>query len=121
MLVKSKWLKKILPLPLKSKYILHDYWTALIVSKFGKIGYIDEPLVKYRQHIENVIGSRRRSDKIDNFDEMRNLFIDVKKDHFKTFMDRADDFDDDNIKKINKDAYKYFDDLKKVKNASFRK
>lgn len=59
MLVKSKWLEKILPLPQKSNYILHDYWTALLVSKFGKITYLDEPLVKYRQHVGNNIGSQK--------------------------------------------------------------
>ena len=74
--------------PHDSKYILHDYWTALVVSKFGKLGYIDEPLVKYRQHFENRVGSKRKSDSINDFEEMRNLFIDVKLDHFKVFKNK---------------------------------
>ena len=120
MLVKSKWIEKILPLPEKSKYILHDYWTALIVSRFGKMAYIDEPLVKYRQHIKNRIGSQRKSDQINDFEEMRNLFIDVKKDHFKTFMSRAEDFDDENLKNLDKIAYQYFYDMKNVKNINIK-
>ena len=74
MLVKSKWIEKILPLPRKSKYILHDYWTALVVGKVGKMSYVEETMVKYRQHIDNNIGSKKRSDEINNFNEMRNLF-----------------------------------------------
>lgn len=120
MLVKSKWLDKILPLPTKSKYILHDYWTALIVSRFGKITCIEEPQVKYRQHISNSIGSKRRSDEIKNFEDMRNLFIDVKRDHFKTFIKNEDVFDDENISNLNKISCKYFDNLRNVKNLNFK-
>lgn len=120
MLVKSKWLDKILPLPKKSNYILHDYWTALVVSKFGKMAYLEEPQVKYRQHFDNCIGSKRRSDEIQNFDEMRDLFMNVKKDHFKTFMQNADCFEDDEMQNLNKISYQYFQDLKKVKKWNFK-
>lgn len=120
MLVKSKWLDKILPLPHKSAYILHDYWTALIVSKFGKMAYIEEPQVKYRQHIDNRIGSKRRSDEINDFEQMRDLFIDVKKDHFKILMQNADIFEDEKIKDLNKLAYQYFENLKNVKKVSLK-
>lgn len=120
MLVRSKWLAKILPLPKKSDYILHDYWTALVVSKFGKMAYLEEPQVKYRQHFDNCIGSKRRSDEIQNFDEMRALFMDVKKDHFKTLIQNSDCFEDDEIRNLNKISYQYFQDLKKIKNWSFK-
>lgn len=119
MLVKSKWLEKILPIPKKSKYILHDYWTALMVSQTGKMAYIEEPLVKYRQHFDNRIGSKKRSDEIKDFDEMRDLFIEVKKDHFKTFMQNADCFEE-KMKDLNKVSYQYFCDLKKVKKGSLK-
>ena len=120
MLVKSKWLNKILPLPHKSEYILHDYWVALIVSKFGKMAYVSQPQIDYRQHIDNRVGSKRRSDSIQNFEEMRNLFIDVKKDHFKTFIKNAECFEDDEIEELNKKCYEYFDSLKSIKKISFK-
>lgn len=120
MLVKSKWIDQVLPLPNKSKYILHDYWIALIISRFGKMSYIEEPQVRYRQHIDNRIGSKRKSDEISNFNEMRDLFIDVKKDHFKILIQNADVFEDDDIKELNKISYQYFDDLKKVKNINLK-
>lgn len=115
MLVKSKFLEKILPLPHQSKYILHDYWTALVVSKFGKMSYVDEPLVKYRQHGENQIGSKKKSDEIQDFNQMRNLFIDVKKDHFKIFMQNSEVFEDEEIELLNKKSYEYFQSLKNVR------
>ena len=120
MLVKSKWINKILPIPHNSNYILHDYWTALVVSKFGKLEYIDEPLVKYRQHIENQVGSKRKSDLINDFEEMRNLFIDVKLDHFKVFKNNKSFFEDDRITLLNDTVYKYYEHLKKVRNISLK-
>lgn len=35
---------------------MHDWWIALIGSFFGKIFYLDEPLLLYRQHEKNVVG-----------------------------------------------------------------
>ena len=35
----------------------HDGWTASIVSYYGKIKYIHEPLLRYRQHDGNVLGA----------------------------------------------------------------
>lgn len=38
---------------------VHDYWFALVASAFGHIVAIDEPLIEYRQHGENVTGAKR--------------------------------------------------------------
>ena len=97
MLVKSKWINDFLPLPKKSKYILHDYWIALVISQSGRIGYIDEATVKYRQHTNNSIGSYTRSEQMKTLDEVRNLFIDVKIDHFQTFLQNENHFQFDII------------------------
>lgn len=35
----------------------HDSWTYLVLAAFGKIGYLDEPLLEFRQHAANVSGS----------------------------------------------------------------
>lgn len=45
-------------LPMPEKAIIHDWWIGLVASKFGQIGYIDEPTIKYRQHGSNVIGAK---------------------------------------------------------------
>lgn len=39
--------------------VMHDWWTYLCVSAFGKVIYHDKPSVLYRQHEENLIGGNR--------------------------------------------------------------
>lgn len=34
----------------------HDWWVAVSAALLGKIYYIDEPLHKYRQHLNNAVG-----------------------------------------------------------------
>ncbi len=36
--------------------LMHDAWIALVASAFGHIGFVNEPLYKYRQHNINVLG-----------------------------------------------------------------
>ncbi len=47
-----------LPFP-DAPELLHDWWLALLVSGLGAIARIDEALVDYRQHGDNVIGAKR--------------------------------------------------------------
>ncbi len=50
-------LRKILQgsaLPRQARY--HDWWIGLIAASFGKIGYVKERTLYYRQHGENVVG-----------------------------------------------------------------
>lgn len=37
--------------------MMHDGWLAFIAAAFGRIKYIDQPTMKYRQHNTNVQGS----------------------------------------------------------------
>ncbi|MGB4247129.1 MAG: glycosyltransferase family 2 protein [Pseudohongiellaceae bacterium] len=47
-----------LALPIHDNAIMHDWWLALVASAFGRIAYIEEPLIDYRQHGANTIGAR---------------------------------------------------------------
>lgn len=47
---------KLLRGELPSAIRMHDWWLALIGAAFGKVAYLDEPLLLYRQHERNVIG-----------------------------------------------------------------
>lgn len=38
--------------------VMHDWWIMLIASAFGKIDYVNEPTILYRQHGNNAIGTR---------------------------------------------------------------
>ena len=120
MLVKSKWINEFMPLPKTSKYVLHDYWISLVISQKGKIGYLDEPTIKYRQHTGNRVGSKTKSEELKNLDEVRKLFIDVKVEHFKTFIQNENKFKSNSYKELNKKALKYYEELKLVKNFSLK-
>lgn len=37
--------------------IMHDWWVAIIAEQFGKVGYLDEPTILYRQHGNNTVGA----------------------------------------------------------------
>ena len=43
-------------LPIQSKSIMHDWWLFLVCCYFGRIEFVPNTLVKYRQHSKNQIG-----------------------------------------------------------------
>lgn len=117
---KKELIEKVLPLPNTSKYVLHDYWIPLIISQQGKIDYIEEPLIKYRQHKNNKIGSKKRSNEIKKLDEIRKLFIEVKKEHFTVFIENEEKFVDEKVKEFNKIALNYYEMLETKNNFNFK-
>lgn len=38
--------------------VMHDWWIMLTASALGKVGYLEEPTILYRQHTGNVVGAR---------------------------------------------------------------
>lgn len=47
-----------LALPVPTEAVMHDWWIALVAAGLGRIGYVDAPLVGYRQHGANTLGAR---------------------------------------------------------------
>ena len=45
-------------LSISSKAIMHDWWIGLVATAFGKIGFIEESTIKYRQHGKNDTGAK---------------------------------------------------------------
>jgi len=41
--------------------VMHDWWLVLLASAFGEIDMIEKPTILYRQHLDNVLGSNKRS------------------------------------------------------------
>jgi glycosyltransferase involved in cell wall biosynthesis len=48
--------------PIPDGYYVHDHYLALMASFFNKITYCDKPLIFYRQHSANQIGSSKLKD-----------------------------------------------------------
>ena len=44
--------------PVSRQAIMHDWWLALVATAFGKLVFIERPLVYYRQHGTNTIGAK---------------------------------------------------------------
>lgn len=120
MLMKKEIISKVLPLPKKSKYVLHDYWIVLIISQSGKVEYLNEATIKYRQHKNNKVGSKKRTESIGTLAEIRKLFIEVKKEHFSVFVENEDKFEKEEMKALNKKALAYYESLEKHKYINFK-
>ena len=53
---------KVCSLPFVEEVRMHDYWILLsILAKGGKLAYVDEALMLYRQHGGNVIGAHEEN------------------------------------------------------------
>lgn len=54
-LINRELLNKATPLPRET--VVHDWWFAIIASMIGETRFIDQGLIKYRQHENNAIGA----------------------------------------------------------------
>lgn len=118
-LAKTEMLKKILPIPKTSKHMIHDYWIAVITAVNGKVTYLKEPTIKYRQHRENQIGANHTVYKFDKFEQVRNHLINVKLGVFGVYVENKEKFPKE-LQEQNEKAYKYFKSLQQTKNINFR-
>lgn len=120
MLSKKEWIDKILPCPLDSKYVIHDYWIGLIIALNGKVGYLSEPYILYRQHGTNQVGTKKASKQYDELKKVRDLSIDIRIGTFETYVKNEQIFNE-KLRKQNKEALGYFKMLKTKENFNFRK
>lgn len=118
-LSKKEFLDKILPIPTVSKYLIHDHWIGLVVSLHGKVGFMEEKYIKYRQHGNNQVGTDKVSHKFKKLEQVRNLFIDVKLGIFDTYVQNPNIFPEE-LQVLNKKALDYFKMLQTKKHFNFR-
>lgn len=117
---KKKFLDMILPIPTQSKYAIHDTWIATAIANNGKVEYLDEKTILYRQHGNNQVGTEKVSHGFEKLDQVRELFINVKLGLFETYV-QNDRIFNDKLKKENKEALEYFKMIQNKKNVNFRK
>lgn len=118
-LAKNETIKNIVPLPKNSKYLIHDYWIGLIVSLNGKLAYLPEKYIKYRQHGNNQIGTEKVSHGFQKLDQVRELFLNVKLGVFGTYIKNKEKFPN-KLQKQNEEAYEYYKMLIKKRNFNFK-
>ena len=119
-LSKKKFLKYILPIPDTSKFMVQDFWMAIMVGVHnGKFAYMEEKYIKYRQHGNNVVGTDKIWHGFSKFEEVRNHFINVKLGIFGTYVENNNRFPKE-IQEINTRAYEYFKGLKEKKYFNFK-
>lgn len=117
-LSKKNWIKEVIPMPENSN-ILHDYWVGLVISLKGKIAYLNKTTIKYRQHINNQVGTSRYIDKLNNFDTIRKHLISLKIENFTTFI-KNDKLFSEGQNKLNRKALKYYLMIKDKRYINFR-
>lgn len=120
LLARKETIEKILPLPQKSKYSIHDHWIGLIASLNGKVTYISKKYIKYRQHGNNQVGTNKISHGFQKLEQVRELFIDVKLGVFGTYVENNDKFPDE-MQKLNQQAFEYFKMVETKKNINLKK
>lgn len=118
-LSKKEFIEKILPIPTESKYLIHDHWIGLVVALNGKLAYMPEKYIKYRQHGNNQIGTDKISHKFKKLDQVRELFINVKLGVFGTYVANNEKFPKE-LQELNLKALEYFKMLQKKKNFNFK-
>lgn len=119
-LAKKGTIQKIVPLPGKSKYLIHDHWIGLMASIYGKVAYMPEKYIKYRQHGNNQVGTEKISHGFKKLDQVRELFINVKLGVFGTYVENNYRFPE-SMQELNVEIYDYFKMIQNKKNINFRK
>lgn len=116
---KKEWIETMLPFPSKSKYVAHDHWIGVILSLNGKLAYMPEKYIKYRQHGNNEIGTNKISHKFTKLEQVRKLFIEVKLGVFGTYVENNEKFPE-KLQELNTKAYNYFKMIEGKKNFNFK-
>jgi len=65
----------------KNNIYMHDWWVALIAAQIGRILFISEPLMKYRQHENNVVGAKLENKSVFSKIKQIHEYIGYKQDH----------------------------------------
>ncbi|BBF44018.1 alpha-L-Rha alpha-1,3-L-rhamnosyltransferase [Lachnospiraceae bacterium KM106-2] len=96
---------------------MHDWWIGLIASAFGKIGYIHDPLLLYRQHEKNVVGNQSFVSYVKN----RISNLGKQKDTILATIAQAEEFKEIYDKTLSEEARQSLTNFIALKNSGFIK
>lgn len=116
---KKDLIKKYIPIPDK-KPMVHDWWMALMVSQNGKLVFLDDPTIKYRQHGENQLGIYGMKTYIKNFNEYREKYINLKIEQFKLYVENKKSFEKQELIDLSKRAIDYLENVKTKRYINFK-
>ena len=112
-------INKYLPIPTKEPMV-HDWWMALLLGQNGKLCFLDEATIKYRQHGNNQIGINGMKDKIDTAEEYRKEYINLKLKQFNIYVENEEKFENKDIPKLAKRGIAYMENIKNKKVINFK-
>ncbi|MBR3041555.1 MAG: glycosyltransferase family 2 protein [Eubacterium sp.] len=64
--------------PAEEMLLMHDHYAAILIAATGKVKLIDEALIRYRQHSQNIVGAHAagsRAEYKERFDLGRGKFL----------------------------------------------
>jgi glycosyltransferase involved in cell wall biosynthesis len=61
MAIRKELIDKIIPFPTHIPDLIHDGWITIVAAMMNSIGVIEEPLIYYRQHKDQQIGTQSRA------------------------------------------------------------
>lgn len=118
-LSKKELINEYIPIPTKEPMV-HDWWMALIISQIGKITFLDEPTIKYRQHGNNQLGIYGMKNYIQDFDEYREKYIQLKLDQFNLYVENEQFFKNKELIALSKKAIKYLENIRTKRYFNFK-
>lgn len=118
-LSKKELINEYIPIPTKEPMV-HDWWMALIISQIGKITFLDEPTIKYRQHGNNQLGIYGMKNYIQDFDEYREKYIQLKLDQFNLYVENEQFFKNKELITLSKKAIKYLENIRTKRYFNFK-
>ena len=116
---KKELINKYIPIPEKNPMV-HDWWMALIISQIGKLSFLDKPTIKYRQHGKNELGIYGMKNYIQDFDEYRKKYKDLKLAQFDIYIKNQKSFENKELIKLSKSAVNYLNNIKNKRYFNFK-
>lgn len=116
---RKELISKIIPIPEK-KPMVHDWWMGLMIIQSGKISFLDEPTIKYRQHGDNQLGIYGMKNTINSAKEYREKYINLKLAQFKIYVENAERFSNREIPELAAKAIEYLEDIKTKRIINFK-